>query len=95
VLLTVFGQVTIEKAAQYVKGGFSFRAKKELGYNGEIWQIGFSEDRVLSADQFAATVKYIHVNPVRKGYCQAPEDYPHSSASGKFPMTEIPESLKG
>lgn len=29
---------TLERAMQLIKGGFSFRAKKELGFSGEIWQ---------------------------------------------------------
>jgi REP element-mobilizing transposase RayT len=40
-LLTVGGEMSIEKAVQLVKGGFSFRLKKECGYNGEVWQRGF------------------------------------------------------
>src|SRR5258707_143931 len=36
VLLTLPGDLTVEKAAQLIKGGFSFRAKKELGFAGEV-----------------------------------------------------------
>ena len=95
VLLTVTEAVSVEKAAQYIKGGFSFRAKKEVGYQGEIWQPGFSEDRVLTAEQFFATRDYIHMNPVRKRMCCKPEEFPYSSASGKFPVSGSPEHLRG
>jgi putative transposase len=37
ILMTVPGEMSIEKAMQLIKGGFSFRAKKELEYRGEIW----------------------------------------------------------
>jgi putative transposase len=37
-LLTVQADMTIEKAAQYIKGGFSFRVKRELGHTHEVWQ---------------------------------------------------------
>ena len=40
-LVTVSREMTIEKAMQLIKGGFSFRAKKELGFLGEIWQRDF------------------------------------------------------
>jgi putative transposase len=40
-LITPISPVTLEKAVQFVKGGFSYRAKKELGFNGEIWQTRF------------------------------------------------------
>ena len=95
VLLTLTDQMTVEKAAQYIKGGFSFRAKKELRYLGEIWQVGFSEDRVTTPEQFVATRQYIHMNPVRKGLCHSPEDFPFSSASGEFPVSGAPEHLRG
>jgi len=38
---------SLEKAIQFIKGGFSFRAKKELGSNMEVWQKGFSDHRIL------------------------------------------------
>ena len=41
ILLTIPGTISIEKAVQLIKGVFSYRAKKELGYIGEIWQRGF------------------------------------------------------
>jgi hypothetical protein len=36
----------IEKAMQLIKGGFSYRLRKDFGYLGEVWQRGFSETRV-------------------------------------------------
>jgi putative transposase len=35
-LVTVRGTLTIERATQFIKGGFSFRLRKELGYLGEV-----------------------------------------------------------
>ena len=32
---------TIEKAVQFIKGGFSFRAKRELSWTGDIWIADF------------------------------------------------------
>ncbi len=45
-LLTVGEGMTIERAMQFFKGGFSYRVRKEHGYWGEVWQRGFSESRV-------------------------------------------------
>jgi putative transposase len=39
VLLTPL--TSLEKAVHFIKGGFSYRAKKELGSNMEVWQKGF------------------------------------------------------
>src|SRR5947209_1783700 len=47
VLLSVGPEMSIEKAVQMIKGNFSYRAKKELGYKWEVWQKGFSEVHVL------------------------------------------------
>ena len=45
-LMTLPGEMTIEKAMQLIKGGFSYRLKREFGYQGEVWQRGFSEVRI-------------------------------------------------
>jgi putative transposase len=79
-LLTVDSMMTIEKAMQYVKGGFSHRAKKELGYQGEIWQKGFSEVRIKDRPNFLKHRKYIHQNPVKAGLVDIPENFPYGSA---------------
>ena len=42
-LITISGDSTIERVMQFIKGGFSYRLKRELGYLGEVWQRGFSE----------------------------------------------------
>lgn len=65
VMMTVPPDVTIEKAIQLIKGNFSFRAGKELGLRGEIWQRGFSEERITSKQSFQEHRKYIDNNPVK------------------------------
>jgi putative transposase len=79
VLLTLGPKLTIEKAVQMMKGNFSYRAKKEFGYQGEIWQKGFSEVQVLSEDSFIRHQEYIDQNPVKKGLARSAEEYPYSS----------------
>lgn len=71
---------TIERAVQLIKGGFSYRAKKELGFNGEIWQRGFSDVRISDQETFERHVQYISENPVRAGYAVSAEKYPYCSA---------------
>lgn len=67
ILLTVPGDMTIEHAMQLIKGGFSFRAAKELGFRGEIWQPGFSDVRITSEQSFQRHRQYIDNNPVKAG----------------------------
>src|ERR1039457_7466735 len=44
--------IALERAVQLVKGGFSFRAKKELGSNMEIWRRGFADHRIRDAEDY-------------------------------------------
>jgi len=72
--------MTVEKAVGLVKGNFSYRAKKELGYQFEIWQPGFSDERVWDRESFLRHRSYIDNNPVKAGLADSPENYPYCSA---------------
>jgi putative transposase len=48
-ILTPAPLVSLEKAMQYIKGGFSYRAAKEKNANYEIWQKGYNERRIRDA----------------------------------------------
>jgi REP-associated tyrosine transposase len=85
---------TLEKAVQFIKGGFSYRAKKELGSNLEIWQTGFQDRRVRDAADYDLPVNYIRQNPVRKRFCEKAAAYPYSSAHTGFELDEVPQGLK-
>ncbi|MBZ5631179.1 MAG: transposase [Acidobacteriia bacterium] len=85
---------TLERSLQLVKGGFSFRAKKELGVGGEIWQTSFYDRRVRDMGEFEKMRIYIRENPVRAGLVQVAEDYPYSSANPKWQLDEVPQRLK-
>ena len=74
-LITVQGDTPIEKAMQFIKGGFSFRLKKETGYAGEVWQRGYSEMRANSDSDIARYRDYIARNPVRAGLAAAPDTF--------------------
>jgi putative transposase len=75
-LLTPAPGVTLEKAVQFIKGGFSFRVKRENGYTGEVWQRGFSDHRVHDAESFANHCLYIAQNPVKAGLTASPDEFP-------------------
>ena len=59
ILLTVPGDLSIEKAMQWIKGSFSYRANMELGFKGEIWQRGFSDVRITDEQSFRRHREYI------------------------------------
>ena len=65
---------------QLIKGGFSYRAKKELGVNLKIWQRGYVDHRIRDADDYRRHIEYIDQNPVRARLVMRLEEYPYSSA---------------
>ena len=77
-LMTLPVDMTIEKAMQLIKGGFSYRLKKECGYQGEVWQGGFSEVRINDEQSFMQHREYIVQNPVKAGLADTAEQYPYS-----------------
>jgi putative transposase len=84
----------IEKSMQLIKGGFSFRAKKELGWNGEVWQKGFTDHRIRDWDDWSRYAQYIRLNPVEAKLCATPDEYPYGSAMGPLVMDAVPQRLK-
>jgi putative transposase len=84
----------LERTVQLIKGGFSFRAKKELGSNAEIWQRGFSDHRIRDWEDFEKHAHYIYLNPVKKKLCEKPEEYRFSSAFSGWKLDPIPQWLK-
>ena len=68
--------VTLERAVQFIKGGFSFRVKKELQSSMEIWQTGFSDHRIRDAEDYRIHVDYIYRNPVGRELAECAAEYP-------------------
>ena len=93
-ILTPAPEVSLEKAMQFIKGGFSYRVKKEMNCNFEIWQPGFKDHRIKDADDYRAHVEYIWNNPVRAGLVERAEDFPFSSAKLRDAVDEVPQWLK-
>ncbi len=75
-LLIPAEDVSLEKAVQFIKGGFSYRLKSKV----DVWERGYNEVQVKAVDQFEAFRGYIEQNPVRKGMVREAAEYPYSSA---------------
>jgi putative transposase len=86
--------VDLQRAVQFIKGGFSYRAKKELGVSYEIWERGYVDHRIRDADDYRQHVEYIDQNPVRARMVAEPEKYPYSSVYPEFELDPCPEGLK-
>jgi putative transposase len=86
--------VDLEKAVQFIKGGFSYRAKKELGYCGEIWEQSLYDRRVRDALEYERFRNYIHQNPVKRAVAAVAGEYSYGSAAGVLPLDDVPQRLE-
>src|SRR5437868_872056 len=92
--LLISPRESLERAMQLIKGGFSFRAKRELGFLHEIWQPSFYDRRVRDAEEYFAFREYIRQNPVKKGMVGSAERYEYGSAWAGYELDVAPERLR-
>lgn len=86
--------ITVERAMQLIKGGFSFRVRQAGRKNLEIWQPGFTDHRIRDASDYEARREYIYLNPVHAKLCEEPSQYRWCSASPEFLLDPVPQRLK-
>jgi putative transposase len=92
--LLITPRESLERAMQLIKGGFSFRAKRELGVMHEIWQSSFYDRRVRDAEEYFAFREYIRQNAPKRGLAVDAEDYRYSSARPRLLLDGAPQRLK-
>src|ERR1017187_9824967 len=76
-LVTVGDGMTVERAMQLVKGGFSYRLKKECGHWGEVWQRAFSETRVECRQSFIKHRFFLKDTPATEIFVVTPQEALH------------------
>lgn len=81
---------SIEKAMQLIKGGFSFRAKREFNWQEEIWQPGFTDHRIRDAVDWQRHIDYIRTNPIEAKLTSETDLYVFMNLLQK----EVPHELK-
>ena len=91
-LLTPDATISLERAVQFIKGGFSYQLGKIEKM--EIWQPSFTNHRILDAEDFERHREYVRSNPVRANLVRAPAEYLYSSANSAFRVDEAPQGLK-
>jgi len=89
-LITPTEQISLERAMQFIKGGFSYRLDKR----GHIWQPSFANHRIRDWPDYEQHRDYIRMNPVRAHLASKPEAYPYCSAAGVLKMDAVPQGLK-
>jgi len=93
-LLTLAEGTTLERAVQFIKGSSAHAIRKELPSRVPVWQRGFSDHRIRDLQDHEVHLRYIARNPVKRRLVFAPEEYPWSSASGRFRLDDPPQGLK-
>jgi putative transposase len=91
VLLTPAPDISLEKAIQFIKGGFSFRHKGKL----PIWERSFNEELISTPEKFDAFRRYSEENPVRAGLSLCVANYAHSSANFLEGIDPAPRHFAG
>ena len=84
---------TLAHAIHFLKLSSSKRIHRLNGAEGSFWQKRYYDFNVHSERKRIEKLKYIHRNPVRRGLCAKPEDWPWSSfrhyATGEEGVVEI------
>ena len=92
-LLTPARDVTLERALQLIKGGYSHAFGLEFR-GGEVWQRGFTDHRIRDIRDFSGHRDYIHRNPVKRGLVESPELYRYSSAYPGYKLDDWTSAAK-
>jgi putative transposase len=85
-LLTPAKNASLEKAIQMIKGSSAYRIRKELLYSFPIWQPGFHDRWLRTAEEFQSRFDYIAKNPVFARLVESAPDYQFSSSCGRFEL---------
>ena len=85
-VLTPASDVSLEKAMQFLKGGYSFLLKSKF----DVWERSYRERRIVSAEDLATATQYVETNPPRARLIQAAETYPFSSGARKDTIDPAP-----
>ena len=86
--------ITLERAMQFVKGGFSFQVNKGLKLKKDFWQPSFADRRIRDSLEYQRLKDYVWQNPVKKFLSRTPQEYPYSSANPAFLLDPVPQRLK-
>jgi putative transposase len=92
VLITPSPEISLERTVQFIKGGFSYRLRKEEKM--EVWQPSFTNHRIRDLEDYERHGEYIRLNPVRAKLVSEALEYPYSSANPKFEVDDAPPGLK-
>jgi putative transposase len=99
-LLSEPAEETVAQAMQLLKTRVSIQARREnhrTASGSPFWQTRYYDHNVRNNQAFSTQLRYIHRNPVKRGLCNTPQDWPWSSfrawASGEVGVVEVESDL--
>jgi putative transposase len=93
-MLTPAPDITLERAMQLIKGGYSHAVGVECQRKGEVWQRGFTDHRIRDPEDFTQHRNYVHQNPVKRKLVEIATDYRYCSAFPGFRLDAWPPVAK-
>ncbi len=80
--------LTVPESGSISRIMYAFKRSVSFEIGRPIWQSRFYAKIVI--DDIDRVIRYIHMNPVKKDLCDQPSDYPWSSASGRWDVSDVP-----
>ena len=71
--------LTISQVMKSAKISSTILINRRRAERGELWQARFFDRALRTVKEYNDKVEYIHLNPVKAGLVQRPEDWPWSS----------------
>ena len=88
VLVTLRGDNTLSGVVHSWKSYTAQQANQLLGRDGAFWNVDYFDRFMRDEKHFAATLDYIHWNPVKAGLCAEPDDWQWTSYHDQPPQQE-------
>ncbi|PYX95282.1 MAG: ribosomal-protein-alanine N-acetyltransferase [Acidobacteria bacterium] len=79
---------TLERTVQYLKGGFSRKARLKFHWKFPIWQNSFTDHRIRDAVDCDNHIQYIYLNPIRRKLCGVGKSQTNSLCDTRFDTLE-------
>lgn len=90
----------LSNAVQLLKSKVSIQARKQgkrIAGESPFWQTRYFDHNIRNSEGFVTQLRYIHRNPVKRGLCATPEDWPWSSfrawALGEVGIVEVESEM--
>ena len=71
--------LTLSTVMESIKVGATKRINRARGECGLLWQPRYFDRALRTVEEYGEKVEYLHLNPVRAGLVERPEDWPWSS----------------